>query len=242
MPELRKNPITHQWTIIATERSRRPDSFPKDSPTPPVGKDPFAEGGEKATTPELFAIRKPGTKPNTPGWKVRVISNMFPIVGGPGKLQRKKLGLYETSVGVGAHELVITRDPEKDEAQMSVAELDELLGVFQYRYRAIARRREIQYIQIFKNHKAAGGASLRHPHHQIVGTPFVANDAHREVEGFREFHKKNKKHALATIVAQEKRQKVRMVYENKLVVVFCPYFSENPFEMWITPKKPEPHF
>ena len=242
MPQLRKNPITHQWSVIATERSKRPENFTPEVEEKGTGPDPFAEGLEANTTPETMALRKPGSHPNTPGWRIRVIANMFPIVGAPGKLKRNTLGIFEYADGVGSHELVITRDPARDEAAMSVKELDELLWVFQERYKVMKSRREIEYIQIFKNHGSKGGASLRHPHHQIVGIPFVANDIQREVEGFKSFHKTHKKHALVAIIAQEKKEKTRIVFENDRAIVFCPYFSENPFEMWVALKKQAPHF
>ncbi|MBI3997910.1 MAG: galactose-1-phosphate uridylyltransferase, partial [Armatimonadetes bacterium] len=108
MPELRSDPISGRWVIIATERAARPHDF-----TPPQeeGNDqeqcPFCPGREDRTPPEVFAIREPGTAPNGPGWRVRVVSNKFPALRIEGETTPSPLGIYTRMDGVGAHEVII---------------------------------------------------------------------------------------------------------------------------------------
>ena len=72
MPELRKDPIVGRWVIIATDRAKRPVA-PRAEPFPNAGGlCPFCEGNEQHTPHEILAYRKGGTKPDEPGWRVRV--------------------------------------------------------------------------------------------------------------------------------------------------------------------------
>jgi len=84
MPELRRDPVIGRWVIISTERAKRPNQFAasvqEEDGLPPGEKCPFCEGNESMTPPEICAIRKPGTRPNAPGWEVRVVPAMYPLV------------------------------------------------------------------------------------------------------------------------------------------------------------------
>src|ERR1700730_15738091 len=80
MPELRRDPVTGRWVCLAPGRASRPeaayggatadDAHPADCP--------FCEGHENLPPPEVAAVRPGGGGPNTPGWKVRVVPNLFP--------------------------------------------------------------------------------------------------------------------------------------------------------------------
>jgi UDPglucose--hexose-1-phosphate uridylyltransferase len=89
VPELRRDPITGRWVIIATDRSRRPSDFQRQSVPPPSGRFcPFCPGFESKTPPEVLAYRSNGS-PNQPGWTVRVVPNKFPVLGIEGDLTRQ---------------------------------------------------------------------------------------------------------------------------------------------------------
>ncbi|MGH2396891.1 MAG: galactose-1-phosphate uridylyltransferase, partial [bacterium] len=103
MPELRKDPMSRRWVIIATERAARPTDFRQEDPEPSdLDKCPFCEGREEKTPPEIFAFRAPGTAPNSPGWRVRVVSNKFPALRIEGQTERTKVGIFTRMDGVGA--------------------------------------------------------------------------------------------------------------------------------------------
>ena len=93
MSELRHEPISRRWVIIATERSRRPTDF-NLTPTemPGAGNCPFCPGNEPQTPPEITALRD-GTDANAPGWRVRVVPNKYPALMIEGEPGRKGVGL-----------------------------------------------------------------------------------------------------------------------------------------------------
>src|SRR5262245_33549717 len=108
MPELRKDPIVGRWVIVATERAKRPSDYthqPVAEPDP--AKNPFAEGNEHLTPAEIFAIRRSDSKPDQPGWEVRVVHNKFPALGIEGDLGKEGQGIYDKMNGIGAHEVII---------------------------------------------------------------------------------------------------------------------------------------
>jgi len=104
--ELRKDPIVGRWVIIAPERMARPHVLHDEDELPEDAFDPFLEGNEDSTTPEILAYRNSGHA-NTPGWRVRVIPNKYPAVQTDGVLEKKGEGLYDMMTGVGAHEVII---------------------------------------------------------------------------------------------------------------------------------------
>ncbi|MEK7750737.1 MAG: galactose-1-phosphate uridylyltransferase, partial [Acidobacteriota bacterium] len=107
MPELRKDPITGRWVIIATDRPRRPGDFVREQVAPRgVRACPFCPGSEDKTPPEVLAYRNGGAA-NEPGWTLRVIPNKFPALRVEGSMERQGEGLYDKMTGIGAHEVII---------------------------------------------------------------------------------------------------------------------------------------
>ena len=108
MPELRKDPVTGRWVIIATDRAKRPSDFVRDKvEIRGSGFCPFCYKNESKTPPEILAYRSDGSSPNTPGWSLRVVANKFPALGIEGSLNRQGEGLYDKMNGIGAHEVII---------------------------------------------------------------------------------------------------------------------------------------
>ncbi|MCX5700340.1 MAG: hypothetical protein NTZ63_02205 [Candidatus Omnitrophica bacterium] len=107
MAELRKDPIVGRWVIVDTDHPSRPDDFQYDQYVPKGGVCPFCYGNESMTPPEIESIRDPQTWPNSSGWQVRVVANKYPALQIEGDLDRRPLGLYDMSNGVGAHEVLI---------------------------------------------------------------------------------------------------------------------------------------
>src|SRR3989338_6167334 len=152
MGELRKDPILGRWVIIASERGDRPDVFRTQKPPAEddSSKCPFCIGREKMTPPEIYSLRTPNTKPNEPGWRVRVVPNKFPAVGII-QLDKKGFGLHDMMTGFGAHEVIIEgTDHQKEFKDKSINEITDVIGVLQDRVEDLHRDQRFRYVLIFK--------------------------------------------------------------------------------------------
>ncbi|MGH9510355.1 MAG: galactose-1-phosphate uridylyltransferase, partial [Terriglobales bacterium] len=112
MPELRKDPITGRWVIIATDRAKRPTDFSREPIKMKGGFCPFCEGNESKTPPEILAYRPspnggPPPQRDSAGWRLRVVPNKFPALGIEGSLNRQAEGMFDKMNGLGAHEVII---------------------------------------------------------------------------------------------------------------------------------------
>src|SRR5471032_3358050 len=134
-PEFRRDPLHNTWVVFAPERQRRPQDF-LPAVLQGTALDPFAEGNERLTPPEVYALRKEKTKANEPGWRVRVVPNRYPAMRVEGRLEATPVGLYDRLTGIGAHEVII-ETPEGHIAleDLSVPAITEIL--FSYRERII---------------------------------------------------------------------------------------------------------
>ncbi len=111
MPELRIDPLTGLRTIVAAERSTRPGGELRVDPVPPIDpeKDPFLEGHEDRTPPEVHAVRPGGGAPDTPGWTVRVVPNLYPALdpASPDPEPHANRDLFTATAARGAHEVIV---------------------------------------------------------------------------------------------------------------------------------------
>ena len=107
MPELRKDPVTGRWVIIATDRAKRPTDFARATvELHPNRICPFCPGNETKTPPEILVFGRNGSR-NLSDWSLRVVPNKFPALRVEGELQREGEGLYDRITGIGAHEVII---------------------------------------------------------------------------------------------------------------------------------------
>ena len=175
MPELRKDPVTGRWVIVATDRAKRPTDFVRQ-PVKASGQGvcPFCPGNESKTPPEVLAYRNDGGR-DQPGWRVRVVPNKFPALGIEGELNRQGDGMYDKMNGIGAHEVIIeTPDHVTTLAEMPERQIEEVLWAFRDRVIDLKKDRRFRYILIFKNHGEAAGASLEH---HALATDRAARDS-----------------------------------------------------------------
>ena len=243
MPELRKDPITGRWVIIATDRVRRPSDFSRESVPPPSARFcPFCYGNEQKTPPEVLAYRQHGP-PNSPGWSVRVVPNKFPALGIEGDLTRQGDGIYDKMNGIGAHEVIIeTPDHKATMADMPEKQVEEVLWAYRDRINDLKRDQRFRYIVVFKNYGEAAGASLEHPHSQLIALPVIPKRVREEVEGARNYFEFKERCIYCDIMRQETAAGVRLVAETDRFLVVEPYAPRFPFETWIMPKRHESHF
>ncbi len=243
MPDLRKDPIVGRWVIIASARAKRPHDF--DS-TPQRSRDkfcPFCEGNERATPNEITAYRNPGSKPNGPGWRVRVFPNKFPALEIEGELNKRGEGIYDMMQGVGAHEVIVESSRHLiSTSEMTEDELREVLWVYRDRLVDLKKDPRLVYGMIFKNVGAAAGASLEHTHSQLIVTPIVPISVWEEMTGSLEFFNYRGRCVYCDMIQQELATEKRIVLDTPGFLAFCPFASRFPFETWILPKAHSSHY
>lgn len=243
MPELRKDPVTGRWVIISTDRARRPSDFaPERVPTPAARFCPFCPGHEDKTPPEVLAYSTEALRGES-RWSLRVVPNKFPALRVEGDLERHGEGLYDRMNGIGAHEVVI-ESPRHEETLSSMDErqVAELIWAFRDRMHDLKRDRRLRYIMLFKNHGEGAGASLEHPHSQIIALPVVPRRVQEELDGARKYFEFKERCVFCDIVRQESREDERVVIRSDEYLTICPFAARFPFETWIVPSRHDSHF
>ena len=233
MSVLRQDPTTRQWVIMAPRRAGRPlDAEEVLRKVPPAHDDrcPFCPGNEDQTPPELLRT------PSGPDWRIRVVPNMYSALGGEGKAARTGPALFREMPGVGSHEVVV--ETSRHDARIDEMDTDEVCGViaaWRTRYRALLERPEIRAAVVFKNFGRGAGASLTHPHSQIVGTPIFLPRLLRRLDAATRYYDDNGSCVYDDVVAAEREAGHRMVLERGRFAAFAPFASQSPFETWIVP-------
>jgi UDPglucose--hexose-1-phosphate uridylyltransferase len=239
MSELRRDPVVGRWVIVDTDHPNMPTDFEYEAYTPKgVSNCPFCYGNESQTPPEIECIRDPSTQPNTSGWQVRVVANKFPALQIEGDLDRRGVGIYDMSNGIGAHEVLIESPyHNKDIPDLMPEEVQNVITMCCRRARDLVKDKRLKYIMLFRNYGSAAGASMEHPHTQIVALPMIPKNAVEEITGAKNYFDYRERCIFCDIVRQERQEKARVIFENKYFISFCPFVSRFPFEMWIMPKE-----
>jgi UDPglucose--hexose-1-phosphate uridylyltransferase len=243
MPELRKDPIIDRWVIISTERGKRPVFVIEETPPAKTGMCPLCPGNEAMTPPEVYAVRHTGSIPNSPEWELRVVPNKFPALRIEGSLNREGVGLYDKMNGIGAHEVVVETPAHGDTlSSMDVESVQNVLIAYRERIIDLTNDKRFKFIIVFKNHGIIAGASLDHSHSQLIALPIVPRRVLEEINGSLLHYKYKERCIFCDIIAQEKIDNERIVFENEVCIALSPYAARFPFETWILPKKHEPYF
>jgi len=238
MSEIRRDPIVGRWVIVDTDHPNKPEDFEYEQYIPHGGVCPFCYGNESMTPPEINAFRNPNTSPNTPGWHVRVVPNKFPALQIEGDLGRRGVGMYDMSNGIGAHEVLIESPyHDKDISDLLDQEVESILTMSCLRAKDLIKDSRFKYIMLFRNYGQAAGASLEHPHTQIVALPMVPKNVMEEIRGSQHYFEYRERCIFCDIIRQELQEKERVIIENKYFLSFCPFVSRFPFEIWIIPKR-----
>ena len=243
MPELRKDPITDRWVIIATDRARRPTDFEREPVEFSTGRIcPFCTGLETKTPPEVLAIRE-GSGSNQPGWSLRVVPNKFPVLGIEGEVNRQGEGMFDKMDGLGAHEVIIETNVHTDNlANMPEKQVERVLWAFRERVLDLKKDKRLRYILLFKNYGTAAGATLDHPHSQLIALPVVPKRVQEELDGATKYFGFKERCVFCDLIRQEMKDQTRVVSETDRFVVIEPWASRFPFETWIMPRRHQSHF
>ncbi len=254
MPELRIDPLSGHRTIIAGERSLRPGGEPTCAPAEPVDRerDPFADGHEDRTPPELYALRPDGARADSPGWSVRVVPNLYPALSpadgaGARNGDSAELGgrgqpeLFTSLPATGAHEVIIN-GPQSvlSLAELPVEQVCAAVEVWRERMREHAGS---AYLQLIVNERREAGASLPHTHAQLYALDFVPAAVARERERAGAYTTRTMGQSLlGDLVAEEVRRRERIVAIDEEAVLMAPYASRLPFQLMLAPRRPRARF
>ena len=252
MPELRIDPLTGLRTIVAAERSARPGGEPRVEPAPPFDpeKDPFLEGHEERTPPELFALRPDGGEPDTPGWLVRVVPNLYPSLdpaappeapADPLEAGRGDPQLFSARPAHGGHEVIVNSPRAAGSLhELSADELEVAMEAWRERMRAHG---DAACVHLIVNEGRAAGASLPHTHAQLYALPFVPAAIARERERFTAHSDRTQgRNLLEDLLQEEVRRRERIVAIDREAVAICPFASRVPYQVQIVPRSPRPRF
>jgi UDPglucose--hexose-1-phosphate uridylyltransferase len=238
MAELRQNMATKEWVIVADQRAKRPSAY-IESKKPVITETqlfhdpncPFCPGNEEL---DLEVERFPVTG----AWQTRVVRNRYPALSEAGDVERTFDGVHRSITGVGYHEVVVEHPRHNTTlALMQVDELKLYLASMVSRGWEMQRDSRIEQIVYFKNHGQRAGASLRHPHSQIIGLPVVPNDIRRRIEEASRYFDDSGYCVYCTMIRDEVKNKVRIVDENEHFIAFVLYAAPAPFHMWILPRR-----
>lgn len=237
MSQLRLNPLNGRWVTIVAERSERPTDFaPRagDVETGPQRPCPFCPGNEEAAPPALCELR------HGDQWQVRVVENRYPAFSGDEHMAVRNLGpIHVQADASGQHEvLVFTPRHNAGFADLDDSEAADTLLVLRDRLAAHAAMPHIRYTQAIVNYGREAGASLAHPHGQLLGMPFVPGDILDEERAFARFEGGC---VLCTTAAVEELDGRRVIISNEHVMIVCPYWSGVPFELLVIPRQHVSH-
>lgn len=197
----------------------------------------FCPGNEAKTPPEILAFRSPGSAPNSPGWSLRVVSNKFPALRIEGELEPSGEGLYDRMSGIGAHEVIVeTPDHHATLASLPPRAVADVFRAYRERVVDLKKDPRFEYVLIFKNHGEAAGASLEHPHSQLIATPIVPIMVDEELAGSATYFKLKERCVWCDIVRQERQGRGRIVLEEDGFIALAPFAPRFPFETWILPE------
>jgi len=205
LPELRKDPITDRWVIIATDRAQRPSDFAREPVEFTPGRIcPFCPGMETKTPPEVLAIRDGG------------------------------LGAHEVIIETSVHTENLASMPEK--------QVERVVWAFRERVLDLKKDKRLRYILLFKNYGAAAGATMEHPHSQLIALPVVPKRVQEEMDGAIKYFGFKERCVFCDLIRQEMKDQTRVVSETDRFVVIEPWASRFPFETWILPRRHQSHF
>lgn len=241
-PELRRDPTTGIWVVIAN-RSGRPSGSTEREKVLPASACPFCPMKEQTTPPEINAIRPDGGGPNSPGWTLRVVPNKFRAFDADLALRRQGMGMYDYMTASGAHEVII-ETPDHEAMLRNMPQEHVGLILDEYRHRLIDLRQDprFRHVIIFRNYRVVAGASLPHPHSQVIATPVVPKLVKDKLATAREHFQERERCLFCDIVAQEIYDGRRVVNQNEHFLAMVPFAARFPYELHIFPKRHQHDF
>lgn len=222
----------HVVIMDAVPRSRRPATGPGSHVKSRGRNCPFCPGRERNTPPQIAA------RFNGRGWSVRVVPNRFPAVAVTEKNEKKTNGFYSRRSAYGRHEVIVEHPDHRLEIpDFAPAHLRTLVLAYRDRFRALRRDKRITCALLFKNYGPLAGASMEHPHAQLVGLPFVPRRMRDEFVGAARFYARRRRCIWCEVVLPEAARRGLEIARGGGFSLIAPPASRSPFEMTILPLK-----
>jgi len=239
MSQMRFNPVTRDWVILAEERAGRPNDFHSSGKRPerPTEKYrdecPFCPGNEDPLVEDID--RREDEDGN---WRIRVVPNKYPALRPDGSIDRKSEGMFLSMDAAGHHEVVIDH-PRHDLQPASIDRdhLAEVIRVYRDRYADLGALDYVRHITIFRNHGVRAGTSLQHPHSQIVAAPIVPPQVRMRMEDGHRFRAEVGRCLFCEVLADERRSGERIVEDSGAFAGFVPFGALTPYHQWIFPER-----
>jgi UDPglucose--hexose-1-phosphate uridylyltransferase len=247
LPEVRVDPLSGLRTIVAAARADRPGGGLSASPAEPIdpASDPFLEGHEDRTPPEVCAVRPHGGERNGPGWIVRVVPNLYPALDqeGPEPERFAKPDLFTAFPARGAHEVIVNAPvPVQSLADLALEQVQAAVAVWRARLRAHFEA-GAEYVHLLVNERREAGASLPHTHAQVYALDFVPAQIARERERFAAYAQRTMGgNLLQDLVQEEVKLRDRVVAVDDEAVLMAPYGARLPFQLMLAPRRPSARF
>jgi UDPglucose--hexose-1-phosphate uridylyltransferase len=235
--QLRLDPLSGRWVTVSTDRIERGALF---APRFPAGDEidgrpcPFCPGNEESTLPALETYGPSGT------WLVRVVPNLYPAFEGDEPFVVEHRGpVFTEAPASGIHEvLVLSPDHYANWESLADEQSNLVMAALRDRIEEHQNTTGLRYSQAIVNSGRQAGASLEHPHGQLLGIPFVPRELVDEQAGFARFAGGC---LLCTAAVSEERVGHRLVHESEHAITFCPFWSGTPYEMLVVPRTHGPH-
>ena len=199
---------------------------------------PFCPGNEQGLTPILMECARDDSP-----WQIRVVENKYPALTPEGDLKRACQGVYMRMDGYGHHEVVIESPVHNRQIPaMTVGEVGMIVDAYHRRYLELIRLRKNLLVVIFRNYGRRAGASLVHPHSQIISTGVVPGHIRDQEYRTQQYFDQWGSCMYCDMLSEELSAGIRVIHENRSFVSFIPYAAAQPFEIWIMPRAHRAHF
>jgi len=236
--ELRMDLVSNDWVIIATGRARRPETFAKEERVKEKISPKDCPFCKEEIMKKAIAIQR---KPNS-SWFALSVPNDFPAFSMGDSLNQRKEGPNRIMDGLGYQEVIIMADHQKQMAQFSPKEVKMVIDLYQERYLELMNRKFIKYVSIFHNHGQEAGASVAHPHSQLIAIPVIDPDLRNSLDGAESFYRSQGKCVYCTMINWDIKNGQRIIYQNEKFVALCPFAPQISFEVRVYPKEHQPYF
>lgn len=239
MSEFRQDRTSGNWVIIAPERGHRPHSWRHPGVAAEFAASfdpscPFCPGKERL----LPAIIEETPSDEPPRWCIRVVPNKYPAVHAENGRTPSTGSAGPLLAGYGYHEVIIeTPRHDADLPMLSDSHVNAVVRTYRHRYLELSARPGIEGVLVFRNHGRRAGASLAHPHSQVIATGITPPRSAALAAWARSLYARHGRCVLCHEVELEAADGRRIVEVTERFLVLVPFAATSPFEQWIVPKR-----